>query len=301
DQLMESAATQAPAQVLESLIEAIGYEKHLLDEGPEGADRWENVRELVASAAEWSEEVEDGVEGSPLERFLEEAALLSSHDKISGAEEGVTLMTLHTAKGLEWPVVVMAGMEDGLFPLARAAETPDGVEEERRLAYVGITRARDKLFLTWARSRRRGGQLLPGIQSRFLKALPPGTIEEKRTTALGSGGGWSQGRRDGGSQGRRQSGWGERKSGFGWLEDEFGSAPPLRPSAAPPAVNDDAPRYVKGERVKHRKFGSGVIQGLAGTGRDLKVTVAFDDDETGTKQLLVAYAGLERDRDWESA
>ncbi|MGH7533212.1 MAG: ATP-dependent helicase [Gemmatimonadales bacterium] len=298
DQLMESATTQAPAQVLETLIEAIGYEKHLMDEGPEGADRWENVRELVASAAEWSEEVEEGVEGTPLERFLEEAALLSGHDKISGAEEGVTLMTLHTAKGLEWPVVVMAGMEDGLFPLARAAETTDGIEEERRLAYVGITRARDKLILSWARSRRRGGQLLPGIQSRFLKALPPGTIEEKRTTALGTIGGW---RRDGGSEGRRESGWGERKSGFGWRDDDFGSAPPLRPSAPPPAENDDAPRYVKGERVKHRKFGSGVIQGLAGVGRDLKVTVAFDDDETGTKQLLVAYAGLERDRDWESA
>ncbi|MGH7590037.1 MAG: ATP-dependent helicase, partial [Gemmatimonadales bacterium] len=123
DRLMESATMHAPARVLESLIEAIAYEKHLLDEGPEGADRWENVRELVAGAAEWSEEVEEGAEGTPLERFLEEAALLSSHDKISGTEEGVTLMTLHTAKGLEWPVVVMAGMEDGLFPLARAAET----------------------------------------------------------------------------------------------------------------------------------------------------------------------------------
>ncbi|HET7025830.1 MAG TPA: UvrD-helicase domain-containing protein [Gemmatimonadales bacterium] len=298
DRLMEHAASEAPAQVLESLIDAIAYEKHLLDEGPEGAERWENVRELVAGAAEWSEEVEEGVEGTPLERFLEEAALLSSHDKISGAEEGVTLMTLHTAKGLEWPVVVMAGMEDGLFPLARAAETTDGVEEERRLAYVGITRARDKLFLTWARSRRRGGQLLPGIQSRFLRALPQGTIEEKRTSALGAYGGW---RRDGGAEGRGSGSRGERKSGFGWLEDDFGSAPPLRPSAAPPAENDDAPRYVKGERVKHRKFGSGVIQGLAGTGRDLKVTITFDDDETGTKQLLVAYAGLERDRDWESA
>ncbi|HSC58707.1 MAG TPA: UvrD-helicase domain-containing protein [Gemmatimonadales bacterium] len=297
DRLMTSAAVQAPAQVLESLIDAIGYEKHLLDEGPEGADRWENVRELVAGAAEWSEEVEEGAEGTPLERFLEEAALLSSHDKISGTEEGVTLMTLHTAKGLEWPVVVMAGMEDGLFPLARAEETPDGVEEERRLAYVGITRARDKLFLTWARSRRRGGQLLPGIQSRFLRALPAGTIEEKRT------GGWAQGRRDAGRGWRGGSAWEDQKVGFGWLETEPSAPAPVRPSgtAPAPAENDDAPRYVKGERVKHRKFGSGVIQGLAGVGRELKVTVRFDDEEAGVKQLLVAYAGLERDRDWESA
>ena len=97
---------------------------------------------------------------------------------------GVTLMTLHTAKGLEWPVVVLTGMEHGLFPLARAEEQPDGLEEERRLCYVGLTRAKDKLYLTWARARRRGGELRPGIPSRFLKALPPGIVEEKRTTSL---------------------------------------------------------------------------------------------------------------------
>jgi DNA helicase-2/ATP-dependent DNA helicase PcrA len=298
DRVAAASADHAPVQVLESLIEMIGYEQALMAEGPEGADRWENVRELVAGAAEWSEEVAEEAEGTPLQRFLAEAALLSGSEKISGSAEGVTLMTLHTAKGLEWPIVVMAGMEDGLFPLARAEEKEDGIEEERRLAYVGITRARDKLFLTWARSRRRGGQLLPGIRSRFLQALPPGTIEEKRTNALGAFGGW---RGDAGARGRGAAAWGEGKSGFGWLDDDPGPAAARRPSTPAPAENDDAPRYVKGERVKHRKFGSGVIQGLAGAGRDLKVTVRFDDDEAGLKQLLVAYAGLERDRDWESA
>ncbi|MFI5235934.1 MAG: hypothetical protein ACHQXA_09505, partial [Gemmatimonadales bacterium] len=125
------------------------------------------------------------------------------------------------------------------------------------------------------------------------------------TSALGSYGGWNAGRRCAEAQGR--SPWGEQRGGFGWVEQDFGSAPPLRPSTpAPlrpsvPAESDDTPRYVKGERVKHRKFGSGVIQGLSGGGRELKVTVQFDDTETGIKQLLVAYAGLERDRDWESA
>ncbi|HEU4570175.1 MAG TPA: UvrD-helicase domain-containing protein, partial [Gemmatimonadales bacterium] len=193
DRMRGYAQAEMPAPLLERLIEAINYEQVLLDEGPEGAERWENVRELVAGAAEWSEEVpgatgaegaEEALEGTPLERFLEEAALLTSTDKQAGDEAGVTLMTLHTAKGLEWPVVVMAGMEEGLFPLSRALETPDGVEEERRLAYVGITRSRDKLYLTWARSRRRGGQLMPGVPSRFLKSLPPERIEEKRTNAV---------------------------------------------------------------------------------------------------------------------
>ena len=119
-----------------------------------------NVRELVASAADWSEEVTDDPEaGIPLERFLAEAALLSSAETVIGNDEGVTLMTLHTAKGLEWPVVVLTGMEHGLFPLARSEEQPDGLEEERRLCYVGLTRAKDKLYLTWARARRRGGEL----------------------------------------------------------------------------------------------------------------------------------------------
>jgi DNA helicase-2/ATP-dependent DNA helicase PcrA len=281
----------APADLLEHIIRAIDYEAALHAEGPEGAERWENVRELVASAANWSEEVPVGDDetGTPLERFLAEAALLSSADTVVGDEQGVTLMTLHTAKGLEWPVVVMSGLEHGLFPLGRAEEQPSGLEEERRLCYVGLTRAKDKLYLTWARSRRRGGELRPGIASRFLKAIPPGIIEERRTTSL-----WAPDW--GGTAGRRYGGTPERSSAAG----ESSVLPPYRLTAVPPEeASQDSPRYVKGERVRHRRFGSGTIRGLTGTGRDLKVSVAFDDDEIGIKQLLVAYAGLERE--WESA
>jgi DNA helicase-2/ATP-dependent DNA helicase PcrA len=277
--------------VLEQVIRATDYEAMLHAEGPEGADRWENVRELVASAANWSEEVTEESEGTPLERFLAMAALLSSADTVVGNEEGVTLMTLHTAKGLEWPVVVLTGLEHGLFPLARAEEQPDGMEEERRLCYVGLTRAKDKLYLTWARARRRGGELRPGIPSRFLRALPPGILDERRTTSL-----WAPDWGSGRTGGRTDS----RSGSLGTAG--FGSAgrPADRPTAgAPEEVSQDAPRYVKGERVRHRRFGSGTIQGLTGTGRDLKVAVAFDDAEVGVKQLLVAYAGLERE--WESA
>jgi DNA helicase-2/ATP-dependent DNA helicase PcrA len=285
-----------PADLLEHLIRAIDYETVLTSEGPEGADRWENVRELVASAANWSEEVPaEDEDGTPLERFLAEAALLSSADTVEGEEQGVTLMTLHTAKGLEWPVVVLTGLEHGLFPLARAEEQPTGLEEERRLCYVGLTRAKDKLYLTWARARRRGGELRPGIASRFLRAIPPGIIEERRTTSLWAPD-WSAGQRGGrtGGQSDRRSGersWSSYGAGIG------PSGPP--PDSSPEEASQDSPRYVKGERVRHRRFGSGTIQGLTGAGRDLKVSVAFDDTEVGVKQLLVAYAGLERE--WESA
>jgi DNA helicase-2/ATP-dependent DNA helicase PcrA len=284
----------SPADLLEHIIRAINYEAVLHAEGPEGADRWENVRELVASAANWSEEVvpADDDSGTPLERFLAEAALLSSADTVIGEEGGVTLMTLHTAKGLEWPVVVLTGLEHGLFPLARAEEQAAGLEEERRLCYVGLTRAKDKLYLTWARARRRGGELRPGIASRFLKALPPGIVEERRTTSLWAPD-WSAGQRGSGAGGQ----WSRAGVPRGTYYD--GSAAPPPRSPADEEASQDTPRYVKGERVRHRRFGSGTIQGLIGTGRDLKVSVAFDDEEVGTKQLLVAYAGLERE--WESA
>jgi DNA helicase II / ATP-dependent DNA helicase PcrA len=295
--LIEGAAKREhipPADLLEQIIQAINYEAVLLAEGPEGADRWENVRELVASAANWSEEVpaEDGETTTPLERFLADAALLSSADTVVGQEEGVTLMTLHTAKGLEWPVVVLTGMENGLFPLARAEEQADGLEEERRLCYVGLTRAKDKLYLTWARARRRGGELRPGMASRFLRAIPPGIIEERRTTSLWAPS-WGVGQRGSGAAGQWARAGAQSSAGF-----DGPAAPPPRGPAEEEA-SQDSPRYVKGERVRHRRFGGGTIQGLVGTGRDLKVSVAFDDEEVGVKQLLVAYAGLERE--WESA
>jgi DNA helicase-2/ATP-dependent DNA helicase PcrA len=283
------AVRQAPAEVLEQVIRSIDYESVLLAEGPEGADRWENVRELLASAANWSEEYTEESEGTPLEQFLAEAALLSSADTVVGKEDGVTLMTLHTAKGLEWPVVALTGMEQGLFPLARAEEQLDGLEEERRLCYVGLTRAKDKLYLSWARARRRGGELRPGIPSVFLRDLPPGIIEERRTTSL-----WAPDWNAGRPGSRTDGGFGRRGRP---LVSAYANVHSERPTERPPAeeLSQDAPRYVKGERVRHRRFGTGTIQGLTGTGRDLKASVAFDDPEVGVKQLLVAYAGLERD------
>ncbi len=298
DRLRDDAGERQPADLLEHVIRAIDYESVLQAEGPEGTERWENVRELVASAANWSEVVvpEEESNGTPLERFLAEAALLSANDTTKGEDEGVTMMTLHTAKGLEWPVVVLAGLEDGLFPLARAAEQPEGIEEERRLCYVGVTRAKDKLYVTWARARRRGGELRPGAPSRFLRSIPAAALDEQRTTSLWAPA-WGSGRSGGGWRGR----------GSAESRSAARGAPPIaqspsRSSTPPPPpeeASQDTPRYLKGERVRHRRFGSGTIQGLSGAGRDLKVAVAFDDEEVGVKNLLVAFAGLERD--WESA
>ncbi|MBE0591706.1 MAG: UvrD-helicase domain-containing protein [Gemmatimonadales bacterium] len=269
--LREAAVTASPAVILERIVEQIDYEAYLREEGFEGVERLENVRELIAAAAEWSEEVTEGEEaGTPVQRFLETAALTTSDERVAGDASGVTLMTVHTAKGLEWPVVVVAGLEDGLFPLSRAMETPEGAEEERRLAYVAMTRAQDRVYLTWARTRRRGGQLMPGMPSRFIEAVPPGIVEERRTSGV-FGGEWRR------TRPVRES---------SWFPDPVESQPALE--------SQDTPRFVKGERVYHRKFGPGVIRAVTGSGRELKVTVEFEDGEMGTKHLLVAFAGLQR-------
>ena len=262
-----------PASVLQEVIRAVGYEAWLADEGAEGVERLDNVAELVAGAAAWSEvanepEAEDGG-GTPVERYLTEAALLTPADTTSA--KGVTLLTAHTAKGLEWPVVALAGLEEGLFPLGRAANEDGGVEEERRLCYVGLTRARERLYLSWARMRFRYGRLEMGEPSRFLEAIPARVLTERGSAAR-----WEAPARRGS---RRQR------------------VEPDEPW--PDMESQDAPRYASGERVRHRKFGSGVVRTVSGRGRDLKVTVEFDDALVGTKQLLVAYAGLERE--WESA
>jgi DNA helicase-2/ATP-dependent DNA helicase PcrA len=280
DELRARHAQADPATVLEQVIAAVGYAPYLAEEGPEGVERLENVQELIAGAAQWAEtaDQEDGAgdeEGaaSLVERYLTQAALVTSADQGTGDPTGVTFMTVHMAKGLEWPVVTVAGLEDGLFPLARAAGEPGGLEEERRLCYVGLTRAREKLYLSWARTRYRNGRLELSEPSRFLEAIPVAAAEERSTTPL-----WDRAGRGGGGRSRRAA-----PVELDWEVE----------------VSQDAPRYTTGERVRHRKFGGGVVRAVSGSGRDLKVTVEFDDSEVGTKQLLVAYAGLERE--WESA
>ena len=286
DRLGDAVGQADPATALETILATTGYEQYLAEEGAEGMERIENVRELVAGAAAWAEVQDpDAAEGTgtPVERYLTQAALITPVDEDKN-EPGVTLLTVHMAKGLEWPIVALAGLEDGLFPLGRSTEQPGGVEEERRLCYVGLTRARERLYLSWARTRYRNGRLELAEPSRFLDALPPHVVEERSTTPS-----WRPLRSSGAMPPRpsRPRGAAARR-----LPPDIGF--PEEPS-------QDAPRYVKGERVRHRKFGGGIVRAVSGEGRDLRVSVDFDDPDIGTKQLLVAYAGLERDWEGEGA
>src|SRR5712691_5542956 len=285
DRLRDAVGQADPATALETILATTGYEQYLAEEGAEGMERIENVRELVAGAAAWAEVQDpDAAEGTgtPVERYLTQAALITPVDEDKN-EPGVTLLTAHMAKGLEWPIVALAGLEDGLFPLGRSTERPGGVEEERRLCYVGLTRARERLYLSWARTRYRNGRLELAEPSRFLDALPPHVVEERSTTPS-----WRPLRGSGAMPPRpsRPRGAAARR---------------LPDIGFPEAVSQDAPRYIKGERVRHRKFGGGIVRAVSGEGRDLRVSVDFDDPDIGTKQLLVAYAGLERDWEGEGA
>ncbi len=286
DRLREAVGQADPATALETILATTGYEQYLAEEGAEGMERIENVRELVAGAAAWAEVQDpDAAEGTgtPVERYLTQAALITPVDEDKN-DPGVTLLTAHMAKGLEWPIVALAGLEDGLFPLGRSTEQPGGVEEERRLCYVGLTRARERLYLSWARTRYRNGRLELAEPSRFLDALPPHVVEERSTTPS-----WRPLRSSGAMPPRpsRPRGAAARR-----LPPDIGF---------PEEASQDAPRYAKGERVRHRKFGGGIVRAVSGEGRELRVSVDFDDPDIGTKQLLVAYAGLERDWEGEGA
>jgi DNA helicase-2/ATP-dependent DNA helicase PcrA len=177
-------------------------------------------------------------------------------------------------------VVFISGLEDGLFPLSRAYDDPATLEEERRLFYVGITRAEDKLYLTHSRQRRRAGEYMFGRLSPFVEAIDGTLLEEKTTRKVrsdyrsGSGRGFGRSRRKPGGDWPSKADW----------DDPF-------PSEA--EENQDLPRFVKGERVSHATFGSGTVLEVSGFGPDLKVTVAFES--VGKKKLLARYADLEKD------
>jgi len=271
--LREEAREASVDELLRDLIDAIRYGEHLKTE-PDAQDRMDNVRELVEGAVEVVADDGGEVGLTPLDHFLQRATLVTGVDTMDSQADAVTMMTMHNAKGLEFPVVFIAGMEDGLFPLSRAFDDPPMLEEERRLFYVGITRAEQKLYITHARSRRRNGESMPSIPSSFLGVIPAGMLEERSTMKL-------------------------RATGRSVMPHP--SAATRRPGArgsfaadTDVEVSQDAPRFVKGERVRHGRFGSGTIAELSGVGRDTKVTIDFDDDAVGRKRLVVAYAGLER-------
>jgi DNA helicase-2/ATP-dependent DNA helicase PcrA len=191
-------------------------------------------------------------------------------------------MTLHNAKGLEYPVVFLTGLEDGLFPLSQSFDDPPKLEEERRLFYVGITRAQEKLYLSYTETRRRNGELLPSIKSRFLREIAAANLEERKTLRV-----VSMGRKSASREGGFSGAYPARRT---YDVPSWRRATPIAEAEA----SQDEPRYVKGERVRHKLFGDGSIADLSGVGREVKAVIDFDDEAVGRKTIKLAYTTLER-------
>ncbi len=279
---MRRLALELPlAELASRLMNESGYLAKLKEERTvEAADRLANLQELLVAMEEFSK---SSIEGG-LSAFLEQVALVSDLERSAAGRDSATLMTLHAAKGLEFQLVFMIGMEEKLFPHVRSLEDPEQMEEERRLCYVGMTRARERLFLTNARRRRIFGQDQYNQPSRFINDIPPEQLDRE-----------------------------DEQSAFGF-QSHAGSAryPETRyqqPSAHNLAavfakglsegnevevVPDDEPEYgiSLGMKVRHAKFGIGTIRKIEGQGDEQKVIVWFNSG--GPKKLLVRFAGLER-------
>ena len=276
-QVIDTAADrleEGPARVLEALLDGSGYVAELQAEhSVEAEGRLENLAELLGAAAEFD----------TVDAFLEQVSLVADTDELDADESYAVLMTLHSAKGLEFPNVFIIGLEDGVFPHLRSLGEPDELEEERRLAYVGITRARERLHLTHAWSRMLFGSTQYNPPSRFLDEIPANlvtTIEGRRRPSRSSGSGWGDDRWSGGGSGRRSS---EGR-------DRIVEAA-MRPRGPTPS-GADAMGLKVGDDVRHSKWGEGVILDIEGGGDKTEAVVRFP--EVGEKRLLLAWAPLEK-------
>jgi len=299
-----------PAAVIEAAMQRSGYVSELeAEHSIEAEGRIENLAELVGAARDF---------GS-IDEFLEQISLVADTDELDEDESSVVLMTLHSAKGLEYPVVFLIGLEDGVFPHLRSIGEPDELEEERRLAYVGITRARERLYLThaWARTLYGGTQYNP--PSRFLDEIPEGLVQSvegnRRASRRAGGSGYGSssgsgyGGGGGGGRGRTPGSYG----GDGWgttrrrAEDDDWSGPvigsggrthrddvveaALKPTRPAPS-GADAIGLKVGDDVHHAKFGEGVITAIEGSGDKAEAVVHFAG--IGEKRLLLAWAPLQK-------
>ena len=286
--------------LLQELLDKTGYRRALQDENTDEArERLANVDEMATVTKEFDEQVAGG-----LSAFLEQMALMSDVDTLKAGADSVVLMTLHAAKGLEFPYVFITGMEEDVFPHARARESHSEMEEERRLCYVGITRARYRLHLTHAKRRTVFGQTRYQRPSRFLKEIPEEYYhdnyrpqEERERYADVDGTDFARGGRVIGSRGTSPSyprpGTPPQRPGI----PPQRPAAPIRPRADLQAIVDRARSQQKGafqpgNRVRHAHFGDGIVTRSVGTGDDEEVTVIFP--KHGEKKLIVGYAKLEK-------
>jgi DNA helicase-2/ATP-dependent DNA helicase PcrA len=298
-------------ELLDRILERTRYGEFLKDGTDEGDERWNNVLEIRSVAGNYNELTPP--EG--LSRFLEDVALISDIDTIQEEKDAVTLITLHAAKGLEFPVVVMIGLEEGLLPHNRALDSLHELEEERRLAYVGITRAKQHLYLIYAFKRTFYGETRISTPSRFIHDIPPhlakGLERAKATSRMTAGqgpGGRGQGAGSGGARYSSDSEPTGRvfgasgRSGTGSGSSSYREPPtrppqppartPPRPTNPPPPTPNPQPGFRAGDKVRHAIFGEGIVVMTTATGGDEEVTVAFAGQ--GVKRLLASMAHLER-------
>ncbi len=277
--------------LIHEILDQTGYLAQLKDSrDPQDEARLDNLSELESVAVEFERDYPD----TDLADFLERVSLVSDADEIPDAEGGVvTLMTLHTAKGLEFPVVFLTGLEDGIFPHQRATDA-DEMEEERRLAYVGLTRARERLYVSRAFMRRQWGAPMNSPPSRFLAELPSELIEWRRDESQ------LYARRNAGSSYNRSSDEYRRAAITGRSSDSatggLGDAPGLVRAAAKPGARSPGNREIidlsPGDRVLHPRFGMGTVVTTAGGGENAEVSVDFGCE--GVKRLLLRYAPVEK-------
>lgn len=272
----EQAEKISLSQLMEEIIEMTGYIDSLEAENEiEAQTRIENIEELKNKIVAYEESCED--EKPTLSGFLEEVALVADVDTLDENSDYVVLMTLHSAKGLEFPNVYLVGMEDGLFPsyMTITADDPMEIEEERRLCYVGITRAKKHLTLTSARRRMVHGETQYNKLSRFLKEIPldlldTGNIVEKNTMEV-----------------PKQTAYAQAKQTF--RTKAFVTSKPIKQFGT---ASGEGPGYDVGDRVKHMKFGEGIVTAMTAGGRDYEVTVQFDT--VGIKKMFATFAKLQK-------
>lgn len=279
DVLRSKAQVMGIAEFVEEIIESCNYDsviEEISETDDEAEDRRNNLEELISKAKTYEETVPDAT----LSGFLEEVALVADIDNLDPSADRVSLMTLHAAKGLEFPVVYLAGMEEGLFPsgLSITSDDPLAVEEERRLCYVGITRAREILTLSYARVRMVNGERHFNVPSRFIKEIPPRLLKTEERDSGGA---------------RERLPWdnaGDVRSARPSLRELSRKSENTYMSAVPnPSAALD---YNEGDTVRHIKFGRGVVTSIVSGGRDYEVTVDFENH--GIKKMFASFAKLQK-------
>ncbi len=285
-----------PADLAEKVLEESGYRDALAAEASlEAEGRGENLMEFIAQMREYEREAEEPT----LHGFLERIALASDVDGYDADKGAVSLMTVHTAKGLEFPTVFLTGLEERIFPHARSVDDDSAVEEERRLCYVAVTRARTHLYLSRVRRRRLSGQELPGIPSRFLRELPMDGVDqiimERPAMYYGDtrgrgpwGGSWAKPEPQAEEPSFQLRGGGGGSSGYAAPKPKLTSKPTGEITVDyDHAESDEGPGLQVGAKLRHPSFGVGEIRGWQGSGADLKVTMRFPS--AGVKTILARF------------